>query len=127
MLEAMGAETEAPARMRKGELIVWTGDQARTRSWAPACLSWGLAPNDASDGADVRDAPDADVGERPDEGEAGGEAEGDHRTAGSKGADDEADLGLGVFVVTPAGKAALAGAAPVDAAPFEAVPDDAAV
>ncbi|HEY4586635.1 MAG TPA: ParB N-terminal domain-containing protein [Brevundimonas sp.] len=114
MLEAMGAETEAPARMRKGELIVWTEDQARTRSWAPACLSWGLAPNGASNSADVRDAPDADVGGRPDV----GEAEGDDRTA---------DLGVGVFVATPAGEAALAGADPVDAALFEAVPNDAAV
>jgi len=108
MLEAMGAETEAPARMKKGDLVAWTEDQARTRQWAPACLSWSRGP---SDDADADDVPGADAGEAPDE----GGAEAFDQTAGSEAADDEVVPGDGVFVVTPAGEAALVGAAPVDA------------
>ncbi|WP_433950592.1 ParB/RepB/Spo0J family partition protein [Brevundimonas bullata] len=52
MLEAMGAETEAPARMRKGDLVAWTEDQAKARTWAPACLSWRLALEDADEAPD---------------------------------------------------------------------------
>jgi len=103
MLERMGAETEAPARMKKGDLVSWTEDQARTRQWAPACLSWSLITDDAPD------ALDADASDPPHE------AEGDDRTAEREAADDEADPGVGVFVVTPAGEAALVGAEPVDA------------
>src|SRR5690606_35766435 len=65
LLEDMGAETDAAARMRKGDLVAWTEDQAKARNWAPACLSWRLTPDDADD---APDAPHAD--ERRDEGEA---------------------------------------------------------
>ncbi|MBD3832538.1 MAG: ParB N-terminal domain-containing protein [Brevundimonas sp.] len=102
MLEAMGAETEAPARMRKGDLVAWTEDQAKARTWAPACLSWRLALEDADE------APD-EGGADADDPETGGEAD-----------DREGTWGVGVFVVTAAGEAALVdgaqGAAATDAA-----------
>ena len=114
MLERMGAETEAPARMRKGDLVAWTEDQARARSWAPACLSWSLALEDVGGALDAT-PPDAEADSRPDDGEA------EDPEADDPAADAEATWGVGVFVVTPAGEAALVGAAPVDA-----VTDDAA-
>jgi ParB family chromosome partitioning protein len=102
MLEAMGAETEAPARMRKGDLVAWTEDQAKARTWAPACLSWRLALEDADEAPDEGGADDDDP-------ETGGEAD-----------DREGAWGVGVFVVTAAGEAALVdgaqGAAAIDAA-----------
>jgi len=102
MLERMGAETEAPARMKKGDLIAWTEDQAKARTWAPACLSWRLAPEAVGDTLDA-DAPDADADEAP----GGGEPDTDDPEAGGEAADSEASWGVGVFVVTPAGEAAL--------------------
>jgi len=114
MLERMGAETDAAARLRKGDLVAWTEDQAKARNWAPACLSWGLDPDEATD---APDALAADVDGGPDEGEAAAsDAEAD-----GEAADSEAAWGVGVFVVTPAGQAALVGAGPADA-----VVDDAA-
>ncbi|WP_313573748.1 chromosome partitioning protein ParB [Brevundimonas sp.] len=144
MLERMGAETEAPARMRKGDLVAWTEDQAAARRWAPACLAW----NRSADSPDVADRaaagsddePDAvsgaqadegaenasggDVGEQTGERQVGpGDPEGDPggvpegvlgAVAGSDGEADGDELhgdaawGVGVFVVTPAGEAALA-------------------
>lgn len=102
MLEAMGAETEAPARMRKGDLVAWTEDQAKARTWAPACLSWRLALEDADEAPNEGGADDDDP-------ETGGEAD-----------DREGAWGVGVFVVTAAGEAALVdgaqGAAAIDAA-----------
>lgn len=81
MLEIMGAETAAPARLRKGDLIAWVEDQAAARGWAPACLFWN-GDGDAREGdAAVVDAPNA-----------------------FEPAEDE---GPGVFVVTPEGRAAL--------------------
>lgn len=95
MLERMGGETEAPARLRKGDLVAWTEDQAKARTWAPACLSWRLALEDADDVRDADEAPD-EGGADADDPETGGEAD-----------DREGTWGVGVFVVTPAGEAAL--------------------
>lgn len=133
MLERMGAETDAAARLRKGDLVAWTEDQAKARNWAPVCLSWRLASEDGEEvpAADA-DAPDAETGaesdQRHDESEAAGdEAEaGDDAEAGGAATDGEATdsvagWGVGVFVVTPAGEAALVGSGPVNA-----VADDAA-
>ncbi|MNS67422.1 hypothetical protein D3C72_1006760 [compost metagenome] len=125
MLEAMGAEIEAPARMRKGDLVAWTEDQAKARCWAPACLSWRLASEDAQEAsaadADASDAEhdaehDAEVDRRPDEGEAAGDGpDAGGATVDSGAAARGAEWGVGVFAVTPAGEAALVGASPVDA------------
>jgi len=84
MLERMGAETEAPARMKKGDLVAWTEDQAKARTWAPACLSWRLASEDV--GALDADALDADADEAPDE----GEPDTDDPEAGGEAADSDA-------------------------------------
>ncbi|MFI8684098.1 ParB/RepB/Spo0J family partition protein [Brevundimonas diminuta] len=121
MLKRMGAKTDAAARLRKGDLVAWTEDQAKARNWAPACLSWSLAPEDAEGSPDA-DASDADVDGLP---SSEGEVAGDGPEAGDE-ADCEATAGdagwgVGVFVVTPAGEAALVGAGPVDV-----VADDAA-
>jgi ParB family chromosome partitioning protein len=113
MLERMGAESEAPARMKKGDLIAWIEDQAKARSWAPACLSWRLAPEDLGDALDA-DAPDADAYQAPDD----GEADADDPEAGGGTTDSDAPWGVGVFVVTSAGEAAL-----VDGAQGEAATD----
>ena len=113
MLERMGAETEAPARLKKGDLVAWTEDQAKARSWAPACLSWGLAPEEDGDALDA-DAPDADADETPGD----GEVETDDPETGGEVTDSETTWGVGVFVVTPAGEAAL-----VDGAQGEAATD----
>lgn len=138
MLERMGAETEAPARMRKGDLVVWTEDQAAARHWAPPCLAWHPLADEPDEGRiDADDEPDTDpdvenengteagpggdVGGQTDESgvtpgdpEVGGETEED----GLRG---DAAWGVGVFVVTPTGEAAL-----VSADPNEAPADDAA-
>ena len=127
MLERMGAETDAAARLRKGDLVAWTEDQAKARNWAPACLSWGLDPDDAGDAlaadADASDAEHAAAADgRPDGGEdAGDDAEAGDEATDSEAAAKEAEWGVGVFVVTPAGEAALVGSGPVNA-----VVDDAA-
>lgn len=118
MLEHMGAETDAAARLKKGDLVAWTEDQAKERTCAPACLSWNLAPDYAAAAFDVdEDALDGSAGGRPDEGEAAQ----DGPEAGGDAADGGAAWGVGVFVVTPAGEAALVAADPIDA-----VADDAA-
>jgi len=118
MLESMGAETQVAVRLKKGDLVVWTQDQAQTRNWAPACLSWSLPAEDAADrpGAEATEAKtaEADIAE----GDAGPEAGGALCAVGEAsdaGADREATTagarrGAGNFVVTPAGEAALAGA-----------------
>ena len=126
MLERMGAETDAAARLRKGDLVAWTEDQARARTWAPTCLSWALDPDEVTDAGDAHaldadadaKAPDAgDEGGPPDEGQEAG----DGAEAGREAVEDETTSGVGVFVVTPAGEAALVGGAMIDA-----VADDAA-
>ena len=82
MLEAMGVETEAPGRMRKGDLAAWVEDQAAARTWTPACLSWtGGAPEEE---AAIEDDP-GDV------------------APGPEGDDSEGD-GAGVFEVRPEGE-----------------------
>lgn len=119
MLERMGAETEAPARMKKGDLVAWTEDQARARSWAPACLSWSLAPEDVDDAPDA-DAPDADAEADADARSGDCECDADDPEGGGETADSDAPWGVGVFVVTPAGEAVLVdvaqGEAAIDAA-----------
>jgi len=117
MLERMEAETDAAARLRKGDLVAWTEDQAKARTWAPACLSWRLAPEDAEDAEDAPDALDADTDRQSDQGKAA-----DHdAAAGDEATAREAGWGVGVFVVTPAGEAALVGAGSVDAVVDDAV------
>lgn len=124
MLEHMGAETDAAARLRKGDLVAWTEDQAKARSWAPDCLSWRLVSEDPEEApaadVDACDADqDADADRRPDDGQDGGD-----EAAGGAAFDSEAaevEWGVGAFVVTPAGEAALVGSGPVNA-----VADDAA-
>ncbi|SJM62120.1 putative plasmid stabilization protein [Brevundimonas diminuta 3F5N] len=124
MLEQMGAETDAAARLRKGDLVAWTEDQARARNWAPACLSWRLASDGAADitDAEAADADASDAAGRPDLGDGlGDDAEAGDQAADSETVAGEARGGVGVFVVTPAGEAALVAAEVVDA-----VADDAA-
>lgn len=58
------------------------------------------------------DAPDADADEAPDD----GEADADDPEGGGETADSDAPWGVGVFVVTPAGEAALVDVTPGDAA-----------
>lgn len=125
MLERMGAATDA-ARLKKGDLVVWTEDQARARTWAPACLSWSLDPDETTDAADAdahdmdAEGPDADDEEAdgaPDQGQAAD----DDAEAGGQTVDNETARGVGVFVVTPAGEAALVGAGPVGAVADDAV------
>lgn len=114
MLERMGAETEAAARLKKGDLVAWTEDQARARTWAPACLSWSLAPEEAE--GPKGDALETEAHGSPDRGEAEeGDAEAGGEAAGGERTPAEAGWGAGVFVVTQAGEAALAAADPVDA------------
>lgn len=118
MLEQMGAETDAAARLRKGDLVAWTEDQARARNWAPTCLSWSLASDDAVDitDAEASDADASDAARRPDLGDSlGDDAEAGDQAADSETVAGEAGRGVGVFVVTPAGEAALVAADVVDA------------
>ena len=108
MLKRMGAETDAVARLRKGDLVAWTEDQARARNWAPACLSWRLVPDDGADGIDA------------DEGADEYEHAEDALKTADEAADSEANSGIGLFVVTPTGEAALAEDGPVDVGPGSA-------
>lgn len=78
MLEAMGADARPAGSLRKTELVDWVAEQAASRVWAPAVLSWRASPGDACAGE-----PEA--------------------AAGS----DEPDDGEGAYTVTPAGEAAL--------------------
>ena len=127
MLERMGAETEAPARMRKGDLVAWTEDQAASRRWVPACLAWNGSADEpdegaggAGEGADPVDEASLKTGPGSDDG-GGGQADESRTEAGDPEGDGETDgdalrgdaaWGVGVFVVTPAGEAALASADP---------------
>ncbi|MGV9005920.1 MAG: ParB/RepB/Spo0J family partition protein [Brevundimonas sp.] len=81
MLETMGADDERARSLKKAELVDWVAEQAAARIWAPASLSW-----------------------------AGSLQDGDGETeSGDIGADAAAidDDGVGAFIVTPAGEAAL--------------------
>jgi ParB family chromosome partitioning protein len=86
MLEAMGAEDERAKSLRKTELVDWVAEQAASRTWAPASLSFAASPEDE---AGVES-------DRPDE--TGGDDEPDDRME---------DDGIGAFAVTAAGEAAL--------------------
>lgn len=86
MLETMGAEDERTKSLKKVELVDWVAEQAASRTWAPASLSWTAA------------VVDDDLNE--------GDAQGGD-DAGRPNLDDEDDPGSGAFVVTPEGKAAL--------------------
>lgn len=89
MLEQMGAEDERTKSLKKTELVDWVAEQAATRAWAPASLSWAASlENDEvpADGDGQEDDP------RPLE-------------------DEEDEDGVGAFAVTPAGEAALGPAA----------------
>ena len=85
MLESMGAEDERARSLKKAELVDWVAEQAASRTWAPAGLSW--------------------AGPLPDEDQVATEED--------VGADDSTldDDGIGAFTVTPAGEAALGPAA----------------
>ncbi|MBI2260773.1 MAG: ParB N-terminal domain-containing protein [Caulobacterales bacterium] len=92
MLAAMGDGHDGAGALKKTELVERVAEQAAARVWAPASLCWTASP----DAVQAGDGP-GDGGHDPASG--GGE--------GSSG-DPE---GAGVFVVTPAGEAALARAA----------------
>jgi len=83
MLETMGAEDERTKSLRKTELVDWVAEQAATRTWAPASLSWAApVEEDGLDGADSTGRDDVEPG-------------------------SDSDDGTGAFVVTPSGQAAL--------------------
>lgn len=119
MLETMGAETEAPARMRKGDLVAWTEDQAAARRWTPACLSWiGEAEAEAeaeAEGAGAGEPAPAD-GATPTDEDADGAGDGSGEPSSMAAEDEGAEggdevSGRGVFIVTAKGEAALRDAA----------------
>jgi ParB family chromosome partitioning protein len=85
MLETMGAEDERAKSLKKTELVDWVAEQAAARRWAPAGLSWS---NTADADAEAEDA--------------------DGDTAADETPDDD---GVGAFVVTNTGEAALGSAA----------------
>jgi ParB family chromosome partitioning protein len=97
MLEAMGAADERARTLRKTELVDWVAEQAASRAWAPASLSWA-APIDADDSTED---PEPDPNGAP----AAGDDDGEGDEAG-----DEGD-GSGAFAVTPQGETALAATA----------------
>ncbi len=83
MLETMGAEDERTKSLRKTELVDWVAEQAASRTWAPASLSWAApVEEDGLDGADSTGRDDVEPG-------------------------SDSDDGTGAFVVTPSGQAAL--------------------
>lgn len=94
MLADMGAADGRAGALKKTELVDWVAEQAAARVWAPACLSWTASSDPAEDEAE------------------GGAAAAPDETAvdGDPPCGEGAD-GAGVFVVTPAGMAALGHAA----------------
>ncbi|MFN7110006.1 MAG: ParB/RepB/Spo0J family partition protein [Brevundimonas sp.] len=84
MLVEMKAEDVRAASLKKDELVDWVAEQAASRTWAPAGLSWSRAPDlDEPDHGDLTENRGGDAG------------------------DDDPGDGPGGFVVTPAGEAAL--------------------
>ena len=81
MLEAMGAEDDRARSLKKAELVDWVAEQAASRTWAPAGLSWAGSPQDDADETDDRAIDEQDPA-----------------------FDDD---GVGAFAVTPAGEATL--------------------
>ena len=102
MLETMGAEDERAGTLRKTELVDWVAEQAASRNWAPAALSWA-APIDADEavGSSATDLADGDAVDNVDGGRDA--ADGDE----AQGTTDDDAEGSGAFTVTPAGEAAL--------------------
>lgn len=126
MLDVMGAGTEAAARLRKGDLVAWTEDQAAARSWTPGCLAWARDPGrsgadeDAAAAGTAKGAATAEAEGEDVEGEDPGQGLPDPAEAG--GMDDPAEdpgpdvrdaeaAGVGAFMVTAEGEAALRDAA----------------
>jgi len=91
MLETMGSEDERARTLKKTELVDWVVEQAAARTWAPAILSWKASPE--KDGANA--------------GDGGGGEDGVVDNEDPSALDGDDDDGTGVFVVTPAGEAAL--------------------
>ncbi|PZT98161.1 MAG: chromosome partitioning protein ParB [Brevundimonas sp.] len=89
MLETMGSEDERARTLKKTELVDWVVEQAATRTWAPASLSWRSSVDDG--GAVAEDSQGAEDGPSD---------------ALNDEADDDDD-GVGAFAVTAAGEAAL--------------------
>ena len=87
MLETMGAADDRTKSLKKTELVDWVAEQAAARAWAPVGLSWSAAYGDGNVGDGEGSAQDG---------------------AGSTSDDGDEDDGAVAFVVTPAGKAALA-------------------
>ncbi len=54
MLESMGAEDERARSLKKTELVDWVAEQAASRSWAPAGLSWAGSAAGRGTGDDRR-------------------------------------------------------------------------
>ena len=90
MLEAMGAEDEPAKSLKKSELVDWVAEQAASRTWAPASLSFAASPED-----------EAGVDTDPLDGPEGVDDVIDEASDGSE------DDGVGAFAVTAAGQAAL--------------------
>lgn len=115
MLEAMDQADDRAAALKKPELVARVAEQAAARRWAPASLSWTLAP-DPDEGETYPTEAPADDGVAADDPRADGravdavDAEDVEAEAGAAGAGDEAD-GTGAFEVTTAGVYALVQAA----------------
>jgi ParB family chromosome partitioning protein len=86
MLEAMGAGDERATSLRKTELVDWVAEQAASRTWAPASLSFAASHEPV--GSAASDGPD------------------EHGQA-DKADDLSRGGGSGAFAVTAAGEAAL--------------------
>ena len=93
MLGALDAADPRAAMLRKSELVDQVATLAGTRRWVPPCLSW-RGPSEGDEPGEPMDPARAGV--------AGPEADPDEAVGGRT-----EDDGAGVFVVTPAGEAAL--------------------
>ena len=93
MLQTMGASDDRARTLKKTELVDWVAEQAATRAWAPASLSWRVSEDDPADAEDLKAV----------------DVEADPAASGT--GDDDRDNGAGAFAVTAAGEAALGPAA----------------
>ncbi|MDP3406323.1 MAG: ParB/RepB/Spo0J family partition protein [Brevundimonas sp.] len=115
MLEAMDQADDRAGALKKPELVARVAEQAAARRWAPASLSWTVAPDPDEGETDPAQAP-ADDGVAADDPGADGravdavDAEDVEAEARASGPGDEAD-GAGAFEVTTAGVYALVQAA----------------
>lgn len=110
MLEAMDQADARAAALKKPELVALVIEQAAARRWAPAGLSWTVAPDPDERETDTAEAPGEDGAAVGDPGTAGRPVEAADADAGTSGARDEDD-GAGAFEVTASGVDALARAA----------------